>query len=509
MKQVIQLEKNDDLASIRTQLQAAELSQVVLVIPRDYALLANDPALQLLRRAAQDAGIEIALVTRDPELVERANAFGIASFSSVGQARRAQWRMRQLARTALDEKVAPKNGASGHEDLGRQSFPIATPFDLREWRLPLALVAVVLMFFFVAAIFVVPAANVHIIPASIPLSLGSDIIIDPTIPQVNSETRSVPARRITHEVTGNAQLKTSASKSLPDARSSGTVIFTNLREEETMIPQGTVVKTSGGVPIRFTTTTTATIPAGVNSRSPETIIQAVDGGLGSNVKELAINLIEGSLNLEARVINLKPTASGTVKPVRVVTAADKANLEVQLTQLLKKHAIDVLAKEIKDNEFVPPDSVVLDVGDKIFDHAVDEPADVLNLKLSTDAYGLAVDPDDLDALVRALLQKQIQAGYLMLPGGVKVESLTNGKYQGPALKTSMKATGYMTPQLDASKVGRALQGRSQDDASLYLASQIRLAQPASINISPPGWNRMPWFAFRIAVFVEPQSVSSK
>ncbi len=339
MKQVIQLEKDDDLASIRTQLQAAELSQVVLVIPRDYNLLNNDPAMQLLRRAAQDAGIEIALVTRDPDLAERANAFGIASFNSVGQARRAQWRMRQQARTPFDE--GSENGASGSENPARQSPATALTFDLREWRLPLVMGAVVLMFFCVAATLVVPAANVRIIPASIPLSLASDIIIDPTIAQVNSETRSVPARRITHEITGNAQLKTSTTKNLPDARSSGTVIFTNRRDEGTVIPQGTVVKTSAGVPIRFTTTMTATIPAGVNSRV-ETSVQAMEAGLGSNVKEYAINVIEGSLNIEASVINLKPTASGTVKPVRVVTAADKANLEAQLAQQLKKQAIDLV-----------------------------------------------------------------------------------------------------------------------------------------------------------------------
>lgn len=507
MKQVIQLEKDDDLASIRTQLQGAELSQVVLVIPRDYNLLNNDPALQLLRRAAQDAGIEIALVTRDPDLAERGNAFGVSSFGSVGQARRAQWRMRRLERPSFGDQAALAVG--NPENLFRKNSPTALTFDkLREWRLPIALIIVVIFFFFVAAILVVPAANVRIVPASIPLSLTSDIIIDPTIAQVNSETRSVPARRISHEITGNAQLRTTTTKSLPDARSSGTVIFTNLRDEETMIPQGTIVKTSAGVTIRFTTATTATLPAGANSRV-ETAIQAVEAGLGSNVKELAINVIEGSLNLEARVINLKPTASGTVKPVRVVTAADKANLEAQLTQQLKKQAADELKKEIKGDEFIPADSVVLDDGDKIFDHTVDEPADILNLKLNTDAYGLAVDPEDLESLVRALLQKQIQTGYLMLPGGAKVDALTNGKYQGVALKASMRATGYMTPQLDAGKVSRALQGKSVDEAASYLSNQVRLAQPPSINVTPPGWNRLPWFTFRIAVFIEPQTVTQK
>jgi hypothetical protein len=505
MKQIIQLEKGDDLASIRARLETADLSQVVLVVPSDYIALGNDPALQLLRRAAQDAGIEVGLVTRDDDLVERAREFGIPSFGSVGQARRAQWRMRSLTR-AFQEPSPSDDGAGARDAFASSRQNILTLDKLREWRLPIALIAVVMFFFLVAAILLAPAANVRIVPASIPLSLASDIVIDPTIPQVNSETRSIPARRITREISSTASLKTTATKSLPDARSSGTVIFTNLREEETIIPQGIVVKTSAGVPIRFTTTTTATLPAGSNSRV-ETPIQAIDPGSSSNVKEQAINAIEGSLNLEAHVINLKPTASGTVKPVRVVTADDKKNLESQLLSQLKKQAAGVLQQEIKGKEFVPADSIVLDVGNETFDRSVDDPADVLNLRIVADAYALAVDPDDLESLIRALLQKQMQAGYQMLPGGVKVESLTNGKYQGsPALKVSMRATGYATPQLDTAKVSRALQGKSADEAAAYLASQIQLAQPPAINITPPGWNRMPWFSFRIAVFVEPQTV---
>lgn len=504
MKQVIQLERDDDLASLRTRLETSEFSHVVLVVPREYPYLTNDPSLQLLRRAAQDAGVEVALVTRDEDIVERARDYGIPCFDTVGQARRDNWRMKTqphglLAPLLTYEVDAPERTGLAHP---RPQTTLSVE-NLREWRLPLALIALITILFFTALILFVPAANVRLMPASIPLTLASDITIDPTTTAVSSGTRTIPARRISQSVVASSSLRTSTTRNLPDARSTGTVIFTNRREEESVIPPGTIVKTSAGVPIKFTTATTTTIPAGSNSRV-EAAIQAVDPGPTGNVKELAINVIEGSLALEATVINLKPTVSGTVKPVRVVTAADKANLDAQLTAQLKKQAADALKPLLKENEYILTDSIVLDVGDKTFDRTVDEPADVLNLKINTDAYALAVDPDDLELLIRTLLERQMQAGYQMLPGGIKVDSLTNGKYQpnSTILKASLRATGTATPQVDPAKVSRALQGKSAGDAAAYLTSQIQLAQPPSINITPPLWNRIPFFSFRIAVFVD-------
>lgn len=511
MKQVIQLERDDTLASLRARFETSDFSHVVLVIPRDYPYLHNDPALQLLRRSAQDTGLEVSLVTRDDELVERARDFGIPCYGTVGQARRENWRMKSQPHALIaplltyDAGGPDRTGFAFRRDQARLSTE-----NLREWRLPLFMIALITIIFFTALVLFVPAANVRIIPASIPLTLASDLTIDPSASSVSSATRTVPARRITQQVVASSALRTSTTRNLPDARSSGTVIFTNRREQETVIPPSTVVRTSAGVPIKFTTVTTTTIPAGSSSRV-EAPIQAADPGPSGNVKELAINVIEGSLALEATVINLKPTVSGTVKPVRVVTTADKTNLEAQLTAQLKKQAADALQSSLKENEFIPSDSIVLDVGDKTFDHSIDEAADVLNLKINTDAFALAVDPDDLELLIRALLEKQMQSGYQMLPGGIKVDSLTNGKYQpnSTVLKASLRATGTATPQVDPAKVSRALSGKSAVEAVSYLTSQIQLAQPPTITITPPLWNRMPFFSFRIAVFIDQQTATQK
>ncbi len=499
MQQIIQITPDDDIASIRTQIENADLSHVVLVIPRGCAALETDRGLQLLRRSSEDAGVQVALVVHDYDIRDRAGAFGFPLFNSIAQAQRTRWRMEPLDRDVVQ-------GTPRRAPAPRDLYPVS-PTDLfrRWWGAVVAGIAGLGFLCCVAVIFA-PAANVKIIPASIALSLQTDVLADSSITQVNSELRAIPARRISQEISGTLSLKTTTEKSIPNAPSTGTVLFSNMRTEETMVPQGTIVVTSAGVPIRFTTVTTVTIPAGVNNRV-EAPIQALDPGPSGNVKELAINTIEGPLALEARVINLRPTASGSVKPVKVVTADDKKRLEAQLLQQLQQQGNAALQKVLEPNEFIPAESFVLDVNDEIFDRVVDDPADTLNLRITASAFGLALDRADLDLLARTLLGKQMQAGHALLPGGTQVDIQNGGKYQPQSVLFRMPAqmVGYASPQIDTSKVASALQGKTIEEAEAYLASAIRLAQPPDITITPFGWNRMPWVGFRIAVFVEPQA----
>ncbi len=502
MQQTIQLVPQDDLASIRAKISSAELSHILLMVPRGCIALESESGMRLLRRAADDAGAQVALVAHDEEMRERAEMFGLPAFSSLAQAHRTRWKMRPLIGDSVQSILNPPPP----ESVVRAA-PDPAEFIRRWWGAIVTLLAAG-MLLCIAAVLFVPAANVRIVPSSVALTMTTQVLLDSSMSQVSSELGAIPARRLTREVNGTAQLKTTTTKSLPDARSSGTVIFTNLRAEELTIPPGTVVKTSAGVPIRFTTVETATLPVGINSRV-ETPIQAIDPGPAGNVKELAINTIESSLNLEARVINLKPTVSGTMRPVKVVTADDKKKLEAQLMQQLKAQGTDVLKRELKEGEFLGPDSVVIDTDSISFDHAVDEPADVLNLRITATAFGLAADRGDLELLARTLLEKEMPPGYALLPNGVQVDPMPGGKYQAIMLRMPFRAVGYTTPQINTAQVARALQGKTIDDAKAYLASSINLAQPPEINVTPIGWFRMPWFSFRIAVFAEPPPVAGK
>ncbi len=507
MYQTIQLEPTDDIATIRARIESAELSYLILAVPRDCRALANERGLQLVRRAAEDAGAHVALVVHDDEVRERAQALGFPVFTSLAKAQKTRWQMEPL----LSGKWQDASG--GRLYVERKGLVPSAPPEttvapstrvlqmVNEYRSIIVSIIGVLMILCVAAFLLVPAAKVRIVPAPVAIAVTGDVTADSSVPQISSLTRTVPARRILRDVTGSSQLRTTTQRQVPNAPSTGTVTFTNQRTEETVLPPNTIVKTSAGVPIRFTTTTTTTIPAGVGARA-DAAIQAMEPGPSGNVRELAINTIEGSLAIAARVINTKPTVSGTNKPVRVVTADDKKKLEAQMIQQLVQQSEELVKAELKPGEFLVPDSILIDPTDAVYDRAVDEPAEVLNLKMNASAFALAIDREDLTTMVTAIMQKQMQANYQLLPDGVTVETLKGGKYQGIAFRMPMRAIGYTTPIIESSTVARALQGRNADDAKSYLASKFAVSQPPEIEISPIGWNRLPWLGFRIAVFVE-------
>jgi hypothetical protein len=499
MYQVIQLYSDDDIPAIRSQIENAELSHVILNVPRDCKSLQTEHGMRLLRRAADDAGSQIALVAHDNAVRENANRFGIPVFNSLANSQRTRWRMDPLetdgARSIINPPPPEHISPTG---LAR----------FKPWRGTILVVVLVTLAFCIASFLFVPAANVRIMPASVALSMTTDAAVDTTAAQPIPDLRAVPARRLIREVSGNAQMKTTTTKNVPDARSTGTVTFTNLRSDQIDVPSGTVVKTSAGVAIRFTTVTTATVPAGVNGRVEAQVV-AVDPGPSGNVKELAINTVDGPFSLNVRVINLKPMASGNVRAVRVVTDDDKKKIQVQLLAQMKQQGVQVLQKELKETEFLVPDSVIIDTNDQTYDRAVDEPADVLNLRINASAIGLAVDRDDLTNLASALVKKQVQAGYQLLANGVQSEPLAGGKYDGALFRMPFRVVAYTVPQIDSNAVARVLQGRTVDDAKQYLSTKLSLAKPPEINTIPPMYPLMPFFNFRIVVFVDQPTVSKK
>ena len=502
MQQIIQLKPEDDITSIRAKIDTAELSHLVLVVPRGCAALDREHGMRMLRRAADDAATEIAVVVHDDDVRDRAELFGIPAFNSLAQAQRTHWKMRPPSLEGIQSALNPPPP----ETVIRVA---PNPAELvKRWGGAIAALVFASFLLCIFAVLFVPTANVHIVPSSVALTMTTNVLLDASLSQVSSELRAIPTRRLLHEINRTAQLKTTTTKNLPDVRSTGTVVFTNLRTDETTIPPDTVVRTSAGVPIRFTTVTTATVPAGVNSRV-ETQIVAVEPGLSGNVKELAINTVDGSVSLEVRVINLKPTVSGTLKATRIVTADDKKKLETQLLQQLKQQGTDLLQQDLQPGEFLAPDSITIDTDTETYDHSVDDPADTLTLRISATAFGLAVDRTDLELIAKTYLQKQMQPGYTLLPNGVQVDPLPGGKYNGVLLDMPYRAVGYTTPQIDTNKVAAAIQGKSIGDAKTYLSSAIQLAQPPEINVAPPGWFRMPQFAFRIAVFAEPPPIVKK
>jgi hypothetical protein len=502
LEQVIRLEPDTQIEHVRARIEWAGSNRVIVVVPRQCHALDDRFELELLRRWGEDAGIAIALVVSDLDIQEKAAEAGLPVFGSVRQAQRARWKWK--APYEPPKLVARPDGNGLEPTVWTRDWLRVT-----RWQIAGTLVLFVLSVAVLGlgVVLLVPSASVKIIPRSQPVYLSTEIEANPTANVIDYENGVIPARNLSRPISGTMSLATTATKQLPDTRATGAVVFTNLRPEETIVPTDTIVATSAGVTLRFhvAATDVITIPAGFGQRV-EVPITATDPGPAGNVHENMINVVEGPLALSARVINLTPTTGGALKDVHIVTAADKKELRTRLLDKLKQDGLQLLQGDLSPLEFIPVESVEIDETNESFDHHVDDPTDSLNLHVEATVSALALDYGRLQDFARTVLDSQVPGGYELLPAGVSVQPAEHARVQGASVALNIRAVGYATPVVDRKDLIRRLQGQSVERLDEIVAADLSLAQPPTLEISPPWWPWMPWLGFRIALFVEPEQV---
>jgi hypothetical protein len=90
--QILQLETHDDIISVRDKLTWRQASRVLLIWPHRGQVLSRRLDLVLLLRHCQALGIQLALVTGDPDVRYYAQELSISVFGSAEQAQRARWK---------------------------------------------------------------------------------------------------------------------------------------------------------------------------------------------------------------------------------------------------------------------------------------------------------------------------------------------------------------------------------------------------------------------------------
>jgi Baseplate J-like protein len=496
MDQVITLDRNDDILKVHSKVEWSDGRRVVLVVPRGAKALDSEHELRLVHRWADDADVQVALVSDDFKVRQLAAATGLPVYSSVPGAQRARWKWRREGRGQLTRATALDPGEP------RPKQPIFDRLGLAgvELVVTLFLFAVATTVLAFAALLLIPSAQISIVPAAVTISDARDVILDPTVTTVDQINGILPATSFRREISGTATIATTKTATAPADHATGQVVFTNLAGTPATIPAGTIVETSSGVTVQFTTTAPAQLPAGYNARVTVPV-RAVDAGPIGNVRALQINVIEGPLGALARVVNPTALAGGTIKEVHVVSFDDKTNLSAKLNDELRAAAVQRLQTEAGPDTFILPASVDVSVLSQSFDHLVDDPADALSLHVEAVATGVAVDRSDLEQFAQADLTTKMPKGYSILPDTLKVSPDLNGRVEGNAVIFSLRSSFQVTPQVRTGDVLKGLTGTSPEDAAALIGRRVKLAEPPRIEISPSWFPRLPFFGFRLALFV--------
>ncbi len=491
-------------------------SRLLFILPDQADNFAHLPRLKALRQAADDAGVQIGLVTQDKDIRYFAKKARIPVYRSEAAARR-RWRWpKPEPPLPPPHKLrpayipAPPGGAAIQRAPAIVTKPDATVIwgeprakKDRSWLRGLVYVAfigVIALIVLGVTWYLLPQATVIIVPARQTVISSVELAARTGIDEPDYLNMLVPARVVQARVEGYGTTPTTGLDDAPVGRATGVVTFINKTGREITVPQGTIVRTTFGENVRFRTLEEVVVPAGVGQQV-QAKIEAVEPGLIGNVPALTINEIEGPLNISLRVSNPFNTEGGTVERVATVTQEDKDRLKNELLAQLQQQAYLKLGENLRPGEYIPPETVETFVLAETYDRFSGEHADELGLQLQLLARGLAVDLDGARELAERSLRESVPDDVYLLEETIQTGDPQFTLFGDEFVNFTMTARGEAIRPIEPGDVRDVLAGAPVDAAPQLLQDAFDLARPPVIILEPSWIQTLPHLPSRIIVRV--------
>jgi hypothetical protein len=506
---VIELQTQDDLASIRHWLDQAEDERVALVIPWDMQFLSRRLDFDLLRREVERRQLEVAIVSTDFERCGLARRCGVPAFARVSEAEGAKkWR----AHAPEPVEAPPRHWWDVEVDLqprprSRLLRFLPPWFNWIKFGVRLLIFLLALLVILVSAYVIVPSGSVTLVPASREFVTIVPVSTDLEIEEVDHKAGLIPARKIGDYFEGSVEVETTGIMNLVTGRATGEVEFTNLLAQDYVVPKGTILRTSStSYPIRFRTTADVVVPAAGRALAP---IEALEDGVG-NVGAFQINVVEGVAASAVAVINPQATSGAEPREARVVTQADYDRGQALLMQQLLGQAYDGLSeKYLEPSEVLLRQSLLVEAMPKLaYDRFVTEQSDKVGVNMRILVSGWAVDIDNAEAVAYFALSRRIPSGYRLIDARFEVGEAAEETVGPGDFTFFVTAYGEADAMLNPGEAVSLVRGQRLDEARNRLVANLPLAKEPQI-AHWPDWpeqlewlERMPLLSLRIDVTVE-------
>ena len=343
----------------------------------------------------------------------------------------------------------------------------------------------------------------------------------------NNQQNTIPSQVLTYPVSPTGQGTATSTTKQGNQVATGTVTFSisNKGPNQLDIPIGTVLSTTGAIPIQFVTVADVLVQSGSSNNNIPSIapiqaqLPAQMPGESGNVAANSITLIPpDSLSNIAKnnnlsslaagiltVTNPDPTIGGGSSNVPTVTSSDVNTLTVTLQQQ-EQSKINAWVTNLKNQGYevgTPEENVITTP-------AVGQPAPggkftgVLHVKV------LVIRNSDIQA--KGIEQFKDAALHLNPPSVPANHSPTvtpknnTPSQDGTTLTITVNATGHVVQQVSAQQISQQLAGKSIDQAKSFITSGqagIKGVVATTIVHFPPFLGFMPFRAEQIHLVVQP------
>lgn len=491
--QIITLESHDDLISVRDRMSWAKTPRILLVWPKYEKVTLRQVDLKVLQRHALSLGAQLGLVTRARRVRQEAETLRIPVFESTGQAQRLAWpkprRRRWTQRPPRRDLREQREQVLVKEEAWR-----AHP-AVRVGGFILGVAAVLVL----VALFI-PRAEVVLHPQSKTQSVVLPVIAGRFIESVFI-TGTIPAREKRVIVEGTQTVIVTGQGVTPQSQARGRVTFRNLTQQAITIPSGTVVRTVDN--IRFETTRSGEVPAGVDETLELPVI-AVESGRSGNVDAETIVVVEGRLGLSLSVTNPEPLTGGRETPSVQASDADRERAKEALMEKLEEEAHAQLEKEPQSGDILFDDTFE---ASQILSEVYDPPAGAagtkLTLHMQVEFSTLYAAASDLTELAALALNASLPSGFAANSDALSLEPVTQPILNDDGFtRWTVRAERRIVQQISNVQVTQMIQGISARRAQRLLENSLTLEDAPEVHLSPSWWPWVPIVPFRISVVTQ-------
>lgn len=489
---VIQLDSNDDVASIKDKMNWQDCQRLILVWPKRGRILNDLVELILLKRTARSLGFDLAIVTHNPVLSEWAHQAKLPLFTSITTAERANW--------LGDNESQPLKNISGnlHEKLAARN-DVSKAAHSKNITDSIKFLAILLSIAAVSALLFVllPGAQIVYYPITSNQEMEISINASEEIHGINP-TGAIPAEAVFIETSGESSKVSSGKTSIPVRKASGKIELVNLSNAQVVLPAGTILLTDTEKPVSFILKEEAQVPEGVGN-SVLTDVEALIAGLDGNVVEGTIFIITGGFNSSVNATNTQAFTGGEELETFSPSIEDYSSLESDLMKELMAQALTIAESQIGNNTALIKTSLRVEeivLNEKI--PQIDQPANVATLRMKVKFGVLTYQKKDIESIARLALDINLPSGMEPVGSTFEIQGSKDLTVDSSGLASwTIRAIRPIMPVWDKDQAAILLASKKVDEVDSILDDYFSASKPAEVKIVFHGWPWMPFLATNI------------
>ncbi len=471
-QEVIFLDPDDDLGTVRAKLESTAADEVYLVIPKRSSILRSPLEFRILARLTHELSSETIIVTSDGGRRSLARQEGLRTKRSV---------------RSLSHLSRPP----GTRSWGVPALPDWIPLPSFTGLL----LAVLLVGIGGGVTFgALPVMKVTVSAQTLAQKKDFEIQIDPNAKQSDVTRATLPGEVLQQRVEVVASSAASGQRRSGRDRARGEIVFISQNDKPVTLPRGTLLAANNGA--KFQTDIDVQVPAFSAGLAKVGVTAQQPGTLG-NVEARQITRLEAPGVDKITVRNDRPTGGGTDRDGKAVTAEDVARLKEQLQVRAREQALAELYARAGGERSLVQQSLRLRPEGESFEPGIDAEADQVNGRVSVVATAVVFNNAEFNGMVQKLFLAGAGPGFELPVAqlGVGTPQVLGVDDQRVRVKSSSEAT--MIKQINVDDLTERLRWTSMAEARSVLGTVDGVAGAPRIELSPAWAPR----AYRVEVAV--------